>query len=97
VPLNETLAGFQTLKRAGKKREYGVSNSDVDDMKEAFDLPGGNEIVPATIPDHPASATLRFTVTRLSATPERRRVLVASALTFVPASITTALARPNSP
>ncbi len=44
VPLAETLAAFQSLKQAGKIRDYGVSNFDVDDMKEAFALPGGEEI-----------------------------------------------------
>lgn len=45
VPLAETLDAFQSLKRAGKIRDYGVSNFDVDDLEEAFALPGGNEIV----------------------------------------------------
>ena len=45
VPLIETIEGFQTLRRAGKILDYGVSNFDVDDMEEAFALPGGDEIV----------------------------------------------------
>jgi diketogulonate reductase-like aldo/keto reductase len=45
VPLAETFDAFQSLKRAGKIRDYGVSNFDVDDLEEAFALPGGNEIV----------------------------------------------------
>ena len=45
VPLAETLQAFQSLKRTGKIRDYGVSNFDVDDMEEAFSLPGGEEIV----------------------------------------------------
>jgi diketogulonate reductase-like aldo/keto reductase len=45
VPLIETLEAFQTLRRAGKILDYGVSNFDVDDMEEAFALPGGGEIV----------------------------------------------------
>ncbi len=44
VPLSETLKGFQALKEAGKIRDYGVSNFDRDDMAEAAELPGGNEI-----------------------------------------------------
>jgi diketogulonate reductase-like aldo/keto reductase len=44
VPLGETLEAFQSLKQAGKIREYGVSNFDVPDMEEAFALPGGDEI-----------------------------------------------------
>jgi diketogulonate reductase-like aldo/keto reductase len=45
VPLAEMLEGFQTLKRAGKILDYGVSNFDQEDMEEAFALPGGVEIV----------------------------------------------------
>jgi diketogulonate reductase-like aldo/keto reductase len=45
VPLAETLEAFQSLKQTGKIRDYGVSNFDVDDMEEAFALPGGDEIV----------------------------------------------------
>jgi len=44
VPLAETLAAFQSLKRLGKIRDYGVSNFDVDDMEEANALPGGEDI-----------------------------------------------------
>jgi diketogulonate reductase-like aldo/keto reductase len=43
--LSETLEAFQTLSRAGKILDYGVSNFDLDDMEEAVALPGGNEIV----------------------------------------------------
>jgi diketogulonate reductase-like aldo/keto reductase len=45
VPLIETIEAFQTLRQAGKILDYGVSNLDVDDMEEAFALPGGDEIV----------------------------------------------------
>ena len=45
VPLSETLEGLQHLKQAGKILDYGVSNFDTDDMKEAESLPGGEEIV----------------------------------------------------
>ena len=44
VPLAETLEGFQSLKRTGKIRDYGVSNFDPVDMKKASALPGGGEI-----------------------------------------------------
>ncbi|HEX9703636.1 MAG TPA: aldo/keto reductase [Gemmatimonadales bacterium] len=44
VPLEETLDAFQQLKRTGKIRDYGVSNFDVDDMVEAWTLPGGDQI-----------------------------------------------------
>ncbi|MDV3002469.1 MAG: 2,5-diketo-D-gluconic acid reductase B (plasmid) [Chroococcopsis gigantea SAG 12.99] len=44
VPLAETLEAFLTLREAGKIRDYGVSNFDVDDMEEAIELPYGNGI-----------------------------------------------------
>jgi diketogulonate reductase-like aldo/keto reductase len=44
VPLAETLEAFQTLKQAGKIRDYGVSNFDVADLEEANQLPGGDGI-----------------------------------------------------
>lgn len=44
VPLSETLEAFQTLKQAGKIRDYGVSNFDVADMQKAAALPGGEAI-----------------------------------------------------
>lgn len=45
VPLAETLEAFQLLREQGSILDYGVSNFDVDDMEEAFALPGGDEIV----------------------------------------------------
>ena len=45
VPLSETLLGLQHLKQMGKILDYGVSNFDTDDMKEAESLPGGKAIV----------------------------------------------------
>ncbi|MEL6815956.1 MAG: aldo/keto reductase [Cyanobacteria bacterium J06598_3] len=44
IPLTETMAAFQTLQQAGKIRDYGVSNFDVDDMEEVTRLAGGNLI-----------------------------------------------------
>lgn len=44
VPLAETLDAFSSLKRAGKIRDYGVSNFDQSDMEEAVAAPGGSEI-----------------------------------------------------
>jgi diketogulonate reductase-like aldo/keto reductase len=44
IPLAETLEAFQSLKRAGKIRDYGVSNFDQADMEEVITLPGGDEI-----------------------------------------------------
>jgi aldehyde reductase len=41
IPLQETLQGFEALLRDGKIRYWGVSNLDLDDMKEVVALPGG--------------------------------------------------------
>jgi diketogulonate reductase-like aldo/keto reductase len=43
VPLAETLDAFVTLRRAGKIRNYGVSNFGIADMAELWSLPGGAE------------------------------------------------------
>ncbi len=45
IPLEETLEAFLRLKESGKIRDFGVSNFDLDDMVEAFALPGGKDIV----------------------------------------------------
>jgi len=42
VPLEETVAAFEALRRAGKIRHWGVSNFDVDDMEELFGVPDGD-------------------------------------------------------
>ena len=44
VPLDETFAGFEALKNAGKILNYGVSNFDRDDMLEAHATPGGKDV-----------------------------------------------------
>lgn len=44
VPLAETFEGFQALQRAGKIIDYGVSNFDLRDMKNADRAPGGDAI-----------------------------------------------------
>jgi aldehyde reductase len=41
VPFAETMEVFTTLQRAGKIRHYGVSNLDLADMREMWDVPGG--------------------------------------------------------
>jgi diketogulonate reductase-like aldo/keto reductase len=44
VPIEATLAGFQSLLRADKIRHWGVSNFDVSDMEDLVALPGGSEV-----------------------------------------------------
>ena len=41
VPLEETLETFASLQHHGLIRQFGVSNLDLADMRELWDLPGG--------------------------------------------------------
>lgn len=41
VPLTETVAGFEALRKEGSIRAWGVSNFDRSDMDELLALPGG--------------------------------------------------------
>jgi diketogulonate reductase-like aldo/keto reductase len=44
VPLEETLAGFESLVDSGKIQYWGVSNFDLSDMEELIDLPVGDGV-----------------------------------------------------
>ncbi|WP_407664652.1 aldo/keto reductase [Microvirga pudoricolor] len=44
VPFEDTLEGFERLRRAGKIRAFGVSNLDVDDLEEWVSRPGGSDL-----------------------------------------------------
>ncbi len=44
VPLAETMEAFQALQQAGKIRHFGVSNLDLDDMRELWKVPGGDRV-----------------------------------------------------
>lgn len=41
VPLEETVEGFEALRRSGKIRHWGVSNFDTDDMEELLRIADG--------------------------------------------------------
>jgi len=43
-PLEETIAGFEDLRQAGKIRHWGVSNFDTDDMEELVLALGGHHV-----------------------------------------------------
>ena len=43
-PLAETLDAFDALQRAGKIRHYGVSNLDLADMQELWQVPHGKQV-----------------------------------------------------
>ncbi|MGO4765258.1 aldo/keto reductase [Cupriavidus sp. 2KB_3] len=44
VPLEETMAAFLALRETGKIRHFGVSNLDLGDMEELWEVPGGDEV-----------------------------------------------------
>lgn len=44
VPLTETVAAFEALKKAGKIRHWGVSNFDTDEMEDLVGLPDGGNV-----------------------------------------------------
>jgi diketogulonate reductase-like aldo/keto reductase len=44
VPFSETLEAFSELERTGKIRHYGVSNLDLEEMKEVWALLGGQAV-----------------------------------------------------
>lgn len=44
VPFEETIEAFLALRQAGKIRHFGVSNLDLSDMEELWDVPGGDEV-----------------------------------------------------
>jgi diketogulonate reductase-like aldo/keto reductase len=42
IPLAETVAAFETLRRDGRIARWGVSNFDTDDLEELWSVPGGD-------------------------------------------------------
>lgn len=41
TPLEETISGLEDVKKAGYIKDWGVSNFDIDDLKELASLPNG--------------------------------------------------------
>jgi diketogulonate reductase-like aldo/keto reductase len=44
IPLAETVEALEVLQRAGKIRNWGVSNLDLADMRALLELPGGQHV-----------------------------------------------------
>lgn len=44
IPLAETVAAFERLRREGKIRHWGVSNFDIDDMQDLMGVEGGPNV-----------------------------------------------------
>jgi len=60
TPLAETVAGFDALKAAGKIRNWGVSNFDVDDMTELSAVSGGAGCATNQVLYNPSSRGIEF-------------------------------------
>ena len=72
-PLAETVAGFETLKAAGKIRQWGVSNLDTNDMAELRGVKDGGNCVSNQVLYHLGSRGIDFDLIADSA---RHKVMV---------------------
>ena len=61
-PLSETVEAFETLKKDGKIRAWGVSNLDADDMDELASVPGGKNCVSNQVLYHLGSRGIEWQV-----------------------------------
>jgi diketogulonate reductase-like aldo/keto reductase len=59
-PLAETVSAFEALRRAGKIRNWGVSNLDVSDMEELTRAQGGEHCAANQVLYHPASRGIEY-------------------------------------
>ncbi len=62
IPLRETVACLEDLRKGGKIRAWGVSNFDIDDMEELFALPGGDQCLVNQVLYHTASRGIEFSL-----------------------------------
>jgi len=60
VPLTETVAAFEELKRAGKIRHWGVSNFDTDDMEELLGIDGAAAVQTSEVLYNPSSRGIEY-------------------------------------
>lgn len=60
IPLSETVECMEQLKKEGKIRRFGVSNFDTADMKELWNVPGGNNCQINQVLYHVASRGIEF-------------------------------------
>lgn len=60
IPLSETVACMEQLKKEGKIRRWGVSNFDTEDMKELWSVPHGNECSVNQVLYHMASRGIEY-------------------------------------
>ncbi len=60
IPLSETVACMEQLKKEGKIRRWGVSNFDTDDMEELWSVPGGKNCAVNQVLYHVASRGIEY-------------------------------------
>lgn len=62
IPLRETVAGMEKLIAQGKIRRWGVSNFDIEDMKELWSVPGGDRCAVNQVLYHIASRGVEYSL-----------------------------------
>lgn len=62
VPLAETVDCFQKLVKSGKLRRWGVSNFDLDDMKELWQVPHGPDCAVNQVLYHLGSRGIEYSL-----------------------------------
>ena len=60
IPLSETVACMEQLKKEGKIRRWGVSNFDTEDMEELWRVPGGRNCAVNQVLYHVASRGIEY-------------------------------------
>lgn len=60
IPLAETVACMEQLKKEGKIRRWGVSNFDTDDMEELWSVPNGKNCAVNQVLYHVASRGIEY-------------------------------------
>ena len=64
IPLEETVACMEQLKKEGKIRRWGVSNFDTEDMEELWSVPGGKNCAVNQVLYHVASRGIEYDLRR---------------------------------
>lgn len=60
IPLSETVACMEQLKKEGKIKRWGVSNFDTDDMEELWRVPGGQNCAVNQVLYHVGSRGIEY-------------------------------------
>ena len=61
-PLEETVAELERVKKAGKIKDWGVSNFDIDDMEELWLGPGGRNCLVNQVLYHTGSRGIEYSL-----------------------------------